>query len=54
MVENAGRLPIYQEALAAAAKEFGVREGLLEAAVAADFGVWMKQEKMPKLPDRNR
>ncbi len=54
MAEKAERLRVYQEALAAAAKEFGVRERLLEAAVASDFSVWMKQEKMPKLPDRNR
>jgi len=52
--EKAERLKIYSEALAAAAKEFGVSEGLLEASVASDFGVWMKQEKLPRLPDQNR
>jgi hypothetical protein len=52
--EKAERLRIYKQALAAAANEFGVSEGLLEASVASDFGVWMKQERMPKLPDQNR
>jgi len=52
--EKAQRLKDYKSALAVAAKEFGVSEAMLEATVARDFGVWMKQEKMPKLPDQNR
>jgi len=52
--EKAERLRAYKQALSDAAKEFNVGEGLLEAAVASDFGVWMKQERMPRLPDQNR
>ena len=40
----------YKEALASAAKEAGISEALVEAAVARDFGVWIRQEKLPKLP----
>jgi hypothetical protein len=40
----------YQAALAKAAQEFGCMGPQIEAAVAQDFGVWVKQEKLPKLP----
>ncbi len=40
----------YREALAIAAREANLSESLLEAAVARDFGAWIKQEKLPKLP----
>jgi len=39
----------YREALAEAARESGISESLIEAAVARDFGVWMRQEKLPRL-----
>ena len=40
----------YKEALAEAAKHAGVTTVEVEAAVARDFGIWAKQEKLPKLP----
>jgi hypothetical protein len=40
----------YRECLLAAAKTAGVESALLEAAIAKDFGDWMRQEKLPKLP----
>ena len=52
--EKAERLRAYKQVLSDAAREFNVSEGLLEAAVASDFGVSMKQERMPRLPDQNR
>jgi hypothetical protein len=52
---NGGRkvqlLKAYKEALARASRESQIPEALLEAAVARDFGTWMKQEKLPRLPD---
>ena len=47
-------LKLYKEALALAARESGLSETLLEAAVARDFWVWMKQEKLPRLSDQFR
>lgn len=40
----------YRDALDAAAKAAGASAALLEAAVARDFGDWMRQEKLPPLP----
>jgi hypothetical protein len=52
---NGGRkvelLKAYQEALATDSREAQIPEALLEAAVAKDFGAWIKQEKLPRLPD---
>ncbi len=43
-------LRAYRAALAEAARVAGVSEPLVEAAVAPDFGVWVKQERLPKPP----
>jgi hypothetical protein len=48
--EKPERLRVYQLALAAAAREAGASEALLEAAVAKDFGIWMRQERLPAPP----
>ncbi len=43
----------YKAALAEAAKRAGCSEALLEAAVALDYSVWVKQERLPRI-DRGR
>ena len=43
-------LRIYRTALAEAAREAGASEALIEAAVARDFGDWVRQERLPKPP----
>ncbi len=48
--QKAAFLKKYKEALAEAAKASGLTTIQVEAAVARDFGVWVKQEKLPKLP----
>ena len=40
----------YLAALQEASVKSGIPPYLLEAAVAPDFGVWIRQEKLPKLP----
>lgn len=40
----------YKEALEEACRLSGFSAPLLEAAIAADFGQWLKQEKLPKPP----
>lgn|GEM_PF-2050746 len=40
----------YQDALAAAAQKFGVMGPQIEVAVAQDFGLWVRQERLPKIP----
>ena len=47
--QKAALLKKYKEALAEAAKAAGASTIEIEAAVARDFGVWVKQEKLPKL-----
>jgi hypothetical protein len=39
----------YQEALAYAAKQAACSEALLQAAVALDYSVWVKQERLPRI-----
>ncbi len=48
--EKLGMLRRYRAALQEAARKAGITEYLLEAAVARDFGEWVKQEKLPKPP----
>ena len=48
--EKPEMLDRYRDALDAAAKAAGASAALLEAAVARDFGDWMRQEKLPPLP----
>jgi hypothetical protein len=48
--EKQALLAKYKAALLEAARQSGLSETLIEAAVARDFGVWIKQEKLPKLP----
>jgi len=45
-----GLLAIYKKCLADAAAAYNTTGPAVEAAVASDFGVWIKQEKLPKLP----
>jgi hypothetical protein len=40
----------YKEALEEASLLSGFSAPLLEAAIGADFGHWLKQEKLPKPP----
>lgn len=40
----------YQAALEEASRQSGVVSHVLEAAVARDFGEWVKQERLPKPP----
>lgn len=40
----------YREMLADASRLSGISESLLEAAVARDFGDWVRQERLPKPP----
>ena len=42
----------YREALAEAAKLADCSEALLQAAVAADYPVWVKQERLPRMDRR--
>ena len=42
----------YREALANAAKLAGSSEALLQAAVAADYPKWVKQERLPRIDRR--
>jgi hypothetical protein len=39
----------YQDALAAAAKLAGCSEAMLQAAVAPDYAIWVKQEHLPRI-----
>lgn len=39
----------YREILAEAARVAGCSETLLQAAVAADYAVWVKQERLPRI-----
>ena len=39
----------YREALAEAARLANCSEALLQAAVAADYGAWVKQERLPRI-----
>lgn len=43
-------LRVYRIALTEAAREAGLSEALIEAAVARDFGDWVRQERLPKPP----
>lgn len=43
----------YREILAAASRQSGIRETLLEAAVARDFSDWVRQERLPKPPRKS-
>jgi hypothetical protein len=51
--EKPALLAKYRERLAIAASAYGTTGPALEAAVAPDFGVWVKQEKLPKLTPPN-
>ena len=42
----------YRKALAEAAELAGFSEAMLQAAVAADYAAWVKQERLPRI-DRN-
>jgi hypothetical protein len=42
----------YKQALAEAAKLAGCSEAMLQAAVAADYAVWVKQEHLPRIDRR--
>lgn len=42
-------LQAYKDALNAAALEFGVTTVEIETVAAKDFGVWIRQERLPKL-----
>jgi len=42
-------LRLYQAALAEAAQTAGCSEALLQRAVAADYALWVKQERLPRL-----
>ena len=42
----------YQQALADAAKLAGYSEAMLQAAVASDYSVWVKQERLPRIDRR--
>jgi hypothetical protein len=48
--EKPEMLRLYQAALEEAVRLSGVSAQLLEAAVARDFGEWVKQERLPKPP----
>lgn len=48
--EKPEMLRLYQAALQEAVRLSGVPAHLLEAAVARDFGEWVKQERLPKPP----
>ena len=48
--EKSEMLRRYKEALAHASEESGVSESLLEAAVARDFGDWIREERLPRPP----
>jgi hypothetical protein len=39
-----------QNSITEAARESGISEYMLEAAVARDFGEWVKHERLPKPP----
>jgi len=47
--ERPERLRRYREALEEAARRAGCSEALLQAAVAADYAVWVKQERLPRI-----
>jgi hypothetical protein len=51
--EKPEKLRLYREVLAEAASQSNISEHMLEAAVARDFGEWVKQEKLPKPPKPN-
>jgi hypothetical protein len=42
----------YKVALAEAAQLAGCSEPMLQAAVAPDYGVWVKQERLPRIDRR--
>ena len=42
----------YKEALAEAARLAGCSEGILQRAVAPDYDLWVKQEKLPRIDRR--
>jgi len=39
----------YNDTLATAARIAGCSEAMLQAAVAADYGVWVRQQKLPRI-----
>jgi hypothetical protein len=39
----------YREALAEAARQANCSQPMLQAAVAPDYGVWVKQERLPRI-----
>ena len=47
--ERSEMLRQYQQSLAEAAKLAGCSEALLQAAVAPDYPVWLKQERLPRI-----
>ncbi|MDQ3622750.1 MAG: hypothetical protein M3463_09705 [Verrucomicrobiota bacterium] len=49
---RAKKLRRYQEALEEAVRQSNLPGPQIEAAVARDFGAWIKQERLPKLPQR--
>ncbi len=52
--ERPKMLRCYQEALTEAAKQAGCSEALLQAAIASDYSVWVKQEGLPRLDRRTQ
>ena len=52
-VEKSGMFTGYKIALAEACRQSGLSAPLLEAAIARDLGVGLKQEKLPPLPPRS-
>jgi hypothetical protein len=52
--ERAERLRIYQAALAEAARRARCSEALLQIAVAPDYAVWVKQERLPRIDRRSK
>jgi hypothetical protein len=52
-IEKAKCLAAYKAKLAIACAKSGLSSSLLEAAVAKDFGKWVKDEALPKSPKPN-
>ena len=42
----------YKAALEEASEQSNISPHMLEAAVASDFGNWVRQERLPKLPQK--
>jgi len=49
--DKAKLLAEYQKLLAEVAREYGLTSIEVEAAVRKAFGVWVRQKRLPKLPE---